>query len=226
MTCRFDFHFKIIILHSGNSNSLKLKNKYVLSGTKLFVFSSPWWRQMETFSAPQVLCAGNHRSPVNSPYKCQWRGALVFSLIPAWTNGWVNKRFISDLRHHYAHYDVIVMLFGQVVVRFIILQSSLQWRQMIIVTLQITATRQFVQRLVPARSKEAQKLHITGRMWRKCIAGWDMYHNIERVSKSRRHHDSTNIAIRVLSIRKLGHIDGNSNCCRRCDPICEWACLY
>ena len=27
-----------------------------------------------------------------------------------WTNGWVNNRDASDLRHHRAHYDVIVML--------------------------------------------------------------------------------------------------------------------
>ena len=31
---------------------------------------------------------GTHRSPVNSPHKGQWHGALMFSLICAWTNGW------------------------------------------------------------------------------------------------------------------------------------------
>ena len=29
-----------------------------------------------------------HRSPVNSPHKGQWRGALMFSFIFAWTNRW------------------------------------------------------------------------------------------------------------------------------------------
>ena len=33
---------------------------------------------------------GIHRSPVNSPHKGQWRGALIFSLICLWINGWVN----------------------------------------------------------------------------------------------------------------------------------------
>ena len=33
---------------------------------------------------------GIHRSPVNSPHKGHWRGALMFSLIWAWTNSWVN----------------------------------------------------------------------------------------------------------------------------------------
>ena len=32
---------------------------------------------------------GIHRSPVNSPHKGQWRGALMFSLICVWINGWV-----------------------------------------------------------------------------------------------------------------------------------------
>ena len=50
-----------------------------------------------------------HRSPVNSPHKSQWRGALMFSLICARINGWVNNREAGDLRRHQAHCDVIVM---------------------------------------------------------------------------------------------------------------------
>ena len=53
---------------------------------------------------------GIHRSPVNFPHKDQWRGALMFSLIWAWINGWVNNREAGDLRRHRAHYDVTVML--------------------------------------------------------------------------------------------------------------------
>ena len=49
------------------------------------------------------------RSPVNYPHKGQWRGALMFSLICAWINAWVNNREAGDLRRHYAHYDVTVM---------------------------------------------------------------------------------------------------------------------
>ena len=52
---------------------------------------------------------GIHRSPVNSSLKGQWRGASMFSLICAWIDGWVNKSEGGDLRHHCAHYDVIVM---------------------------------------------------------------------------------------------------------------------
>ena len=68
-----------------------------------------WWRhQMETFSALLALCAGNSPVPVNSPHKGQWRGALVFSLIFVWINGWVNNREAGDLRRHRGHYDVNV----------------------------------------------------------------------------------------------------------------------
>ena len=49
------------------------------------------------------------KSPVNSPHKGQWRGALLFSLICAWINGWVNNNEAGDLRRDRAHYDVIVM---------------------------------------------------------------------------------------------------------------------
>ena len=64
----------------------------------------PWWRhQMETFSALLAFCAGN------SPHKGQWHGALMFSLICVWINGWVNTSEAGDFRRNRAHYDVIVM---------------------------------------------------------------------------------------------------------------------
>ena len=69
-----------------------------------------WWRhQMETFSALLAFCAGNSPVPVNSPRKGQWRGALMFSLICARINGWVNNGEAGDLRRYHAHYDVTVM---------------------------------------------------------------------------------------------------------------------
>ena len=53
---------------------------------------------------------GIHRFPVNSPYKGQWRGAVMFSLIDARINGWVNNREAGDLKRHRVHYEVIVMI--------------------------------------------------------------------------------------------------------------------
>ena len=71
-----------------------------------------WWcRQMETFSALLAICAGNSSvtgefltlSPVR-------RGALMFSLIYASINGWVNNREAGDLRRYCAHHDVTVVI--------------------------------------------------------------------------------------------------------------------
>ena len=45
---------------------------------------------------------GIDRSPV-------WGGALIFSLIFAWTNNWVNNRDAGDLKHHRTHNDATVL---------------------------------------------------------------------------------------------------------------------
>ena len=52
---------------------------------------------------------GIHRSPVDSPHKGQCHGALMFSFICTWTNGWANNPDIGDLRQHHAHYHFIVI---------------------------------------------------------------------------------------------------------------------
>ena len=64
---------------------------------------------MEIFSGLLPFCVGN--SPVTGefPHKGHWHGALMFSLICAWTNSWVNYRDAGDLRRHLAYNDVIVM---------------------------------------------------------------------------------------------------------------------
>ena len=57
------------------------------------------------FRVTGLLC-GNHWW---IPHKGQWHGALMFSLICAWINGWVNNREAGDLIRHHSHYDVTVM---------------------------------------------------------------------------------------------------------------------
>ena len=52
---------------------------------------------------------GIHRSLVNSLHKSQWRGTLMFSLICAWINIWINNHETGDLIRQRAHYDVTVM---------------------------------------------------------------------------------------------------------------------
>ena len=81
-----------------------------------------WWRHpMETFSALLVLCEGNppvtDEFPITTASQAElwcflWstpEQTVMFSLIFAWTNGWANNRYTSDLKHHRAHYDVTVM---------------------------------------------------------------------------------------------------------------------
>ena len=65
---------------------------------------------------------GIHRSPVNSPHKGQWRGALMFTLICARINGEVNNCKAGDLKRNRAHYDVIVM-FSQICWLLVIMSS-------------------------------------------------------------------------------------------------------
>ena len=53
-------------------------------------------------------------SPVNSPRKGQWRGALIC----VWINGWENNPEAGDLRRDSAHYDVTVMWFSNINVEY------------------------------------------------------------------------------------------------------------
>ena len=74
------------------------------------------WKQ---FPRNWPFVRGIHRSPVNSPHKGQWRGALMFSVICVWINDWVNNSEVGDLRRHRGHYDVIVMIIGNMpIVKF------------------------------------------------------------------------------------------------------------
>ena len=98
-----------------------------------------WWSQnMETFSLLLALCVRNSMNHISWDYiimglhhqwtafhgitswdyinimhwlahKGQWRRALMFFFICAWTNSWVNNCDTSDLRHRHTHYDITVM---------------------------------------------------------------------------------------------------------------------
>ena len=60
---------------------------------------------------------GIYRWSVNSPHKGQWHGALMFSLICAWTKGSGNNRDAGDLRRHRTHYVVTAMPWGWALMR-------------------------------------------------------------------------------------------------------------
>ena len=107
--CRYNAVLYSIILHTVLVTDVPNHHKFFHDQ----LFHGSWWawrcRQMETFSALLALCAGN--SPVlgEFPAQRQWRGALMFSMICAQINGWVNNREAGDLRRYCAHYDLIVM---------------------------------------------------------------------------------------------------------------------
>ena len=84
-----------------NSFSKKIYQKY---WHRIAQNVGTWWRhQMEHFPRYWPFVRGIHRSPVNSPHKGQWRGALMFSLICVWINDWVNNRAAGDVRRYLTH---------------------------------------------------------------------------------------------------------------------------
>ena len=64
---------------------------------------------METFFCVTGSLCGEFIGHRWLPHKGQWRGALMFSLICAWINRWVNNREAGDLRRHRGQYNVNVM---------------------------------------------------------------------------------------------------------------------
>ena len=87
---------------------------------------------------------GIHRSPMNFPHKGQWRRALMFPLICAWTNNWVNSWDTGDLRCHWVHYDVTVMESVTIVDRVIMRSGAHFMNNWFIVIIQIQWKYNFV----------------------------------------------------------------------------------
>ena len=123
------YQYRIIFLYSQKARGHHLDRFIGAGGTvscqydKLRCYQwrrdlSAWWPlhddviKWKHFPRYWPFVRGIHRSPVNSPHKGQWRGALMFSLICVWINDWVNSREAGDLRRNRAHYDVIVMVFS------------------------------------------------------------------------------------------------------------------
>ena len=67
-----------------------------------FIMTSCYWHFVRETT--------NHRwTPPPGTHKDQIRGALMFSLICAWTKGWAKNRAAGDLRCHRDHCDVTLM---------------------------------------------------------------------------------------------------------------------
>ena len=56
-----------------------------------------------------VTCSLCEEATGQSSHKVEWRGALIFSFICAWTNGWANNRDAGDWRRNCVHCDFTVM---------------------------------------------------------------------------------------------------------------------
>ena len=81
-----------ISMHRGWSLYMPLATDWLMmtsSNGNIFRVTGPWLGE-----------STGHRSP----YKGQWCGALMYSLICAWTNGWVNNRDAGDLRGYRVHH--------------------------------------------------------------------------------------------------------------------------
>ena len=79
-------------------------------GVHVFIYNIRWkhWQHMMTSSNGNIVrVIGSMCGEFTGR---RWRGALVFSLICSWRNGWVNNREAGDLRRHRAYYGVIVMM--------------------------------------------------------------------------------------------------------------------
>ena len=73
------------------------------------VFALPsydWYRMMTSSNVNIFRVTGHLCGEFTGP---QWRGALMFSLICVWINGWVSNREAGDLRRYRAHFDVTAM---------------------------------------------------------------------------------------------------------------------
>ena len=106
MKARTDFFLESLIVTFHNTTTLDLRGGTIIQ----YIVTHDDVTKWEHFLRYWAFVRGIHRSPVESPNKGQWRGALIFSLVCVWTNSWANNRGACDFRRHRAHYDVTVML--------------------------------------------------------------------------------------------------------------------
>ena len=101
-----------LILNSRQSRTVQVLWYFTDNGTYVL---GVWYTHDDVikwkhFPRHWPFVRGIHRSPVNSPQKGKWRGALMFTLICVWINGCVNNREAGDFKRYFAHYGVTVIL--------------------------------------------------------------------------------------------------------------------
>ena len=103
-------NFDFLIVHPTMYRVARLETRNVLNLLIILMSIHDDVIKWKHFPCYWPFVRGIHRFQVNSPHKGQWRGALMFSLICVWINGWVNNCEAGDLRPYRAHYDVTLML--------------------------------------------------------------------------------------------------------------------
>ena len=112
----------MFVAFNGRNSSTEVPGLHVIIRTDdttraVCIWKKLHWHMMTSSNGNifrvMAFVGGIHWSPVDSPHKVQWRGALIFSLICAWTNVGANNRDAGDLRRHRTHYDVTVMSLRQ-----------------------------------------------------------------------------------------------------------------
>ena len=85
---------------SGDSETLlSWSRRFIVLVSQL----SRWARSRhETSSNGDIFRVTGHLCGDRFPHKGQWRRALMFSLICAWINGWINNRGSEGLSLHWA----------------------------------------------------------------------------------------------------------------------------
>ena len=122
----------------------------------LSLYTMSWWKHFPRY---WPFVRRIHRSPVNSPHKGQWRGALMSSLICTWINSWINNPAAGDLRRHRAHCDVSVMC-----------TCNLEACNNVII-ISLWTTRCIVRLLPMITSRRGNVFRIIGSLWRRGRGG-------------------------------------------------------
>ena len=107
-----DYYLKIRYECVITSPSFNGRKSLIQTFTVILYLRGIWYDDVikwKHFPHHWPFVRGIHRWPVNSPHKAQWRRALMFSMIFAWTNSWVNNRNAGGLIRRRAHFNAIVM---------------------------------------------------------------------------------------------------------------------
>ena len=131
--CMTDSHL-LVSLPQCHCHCHNMRNRIYVPGKE--IVSHSILQDEITYPNPDTYCWNwrAHFFKLNESYCDLWRkwiqqgmmtsskgNTLIFSLICAWTNGWVNNRDASDLKRHRAHYDATVMTNGCIHVKCITL---------------------------------------------------------------------------------------------------------